>query len=135
MLVVLALSFGSVIIGYIVQRLMDRLSGGPDLSDIAKWIKLVTLAVLLPWPILFTFWQIETVSSRYILVPILGLTSLFVGGLSALVYIRTTRMEPNKGRFPFCLRNDDQPGRRRRTGRDGLLRQRGIPYCPALHDV
>jgi hypothetical protein len=29
MLVVLALSFGSVIIGYIVQRLMDRLSGGP----------------------------------------------------------------------------------------------------------
>jgi len=102
MLIVLALSFGSVIIGYIVQRIMDRSSGSPDLSDIAKWIKLVTLAVLLPWPILFTFWQIETVSSRYILVPILGLTSLVVGGLSALVYIRATRMEPNKAGSLFA---------------------------------
>ena len=102
MILVLALSFGSVLLGYILQLLVlgiagrDALPRESILTEIAKWIKLVTLAGLLPWPILFTFWRIEQISSRFLLVPILGIASLVVGGLSAIIMIRMSRMEPKK---------------------------------------
>lgn len=100
MILVLSLSFGSVGLGYLFQRLIlgrGRVnSSGYEsrISSIAKWIKVITLGGLLPWPILFTFWGVEQISSRYFVIPVLGVLSLIVGGLSAVAMIRISRMEP-----------------------------------------
>ena len=108
MIIVLALSFGSVILGYVVQRAVVPRGDGSDASQdriasVAKWIKLVTLAGLLPWPILFTFWRLESVSPHFAVIPLLGLLSLAVGGTSALVLIRLMRLDPRKaGAFYAC---------------------------------
>ncbi len=99
---VLVLSFGSVALGYLVQRFVlgrDRNTDSKNestLPTVAKWIKLITLIGLLPWPILFTFWRVTQVSSRFIVIPLLGITSLIVGGVSATLFIRSTRMEAGK---------------------------------------
>lgn len=100
MILVLSLSFGSVVLGYILQRLNPGREAGFALA--AKWIKLITLALLLPWPILFTFWRVERISSRYLVIPVLGILSLVVGGVSAVIMIRVTKMEPGKAGSLFA---------------------------------
>ncbi len=108
MILVLVLSFGSVILGYIVQRLtINGKSGGDEarrnsVSNAAKWIKLITLSALLPWPIMFTFWRIEDISSRFLVIPVLGVLSLIVGGAASLMMIRITRMPPEKAGSLFA---------------------------------
>lgn len=102
MTLVLVLSFGSVLIGYLVQRMYLRSAVDENsdrqrsISNTAKWIKLITLGAMLPWPILFTFWSIESIPPGLMVIPFLGVGSLFVGGLSAFAIIRVTRIVPEK---------------------------------------
>lgn len=99
---VLVLSFGSVLIGYLVQRMMLKGAGDENsvrqrsISNSAKWIKLITLAGILPWPILFTFWSIESIPAGLMVIPFLGVGSLLVGGLSAFAIVRITGIAPEK---------------------------------------
>lgn len=102
MALVLVLSFGSVLIGYLFQRIFLH-SAGDDQSDrqrsisnTAKWIKLITLSAVLPWPILFTFWSIKSIPAGLMVIPFLGVGSLIIGGLSAYAIIRIIKIAPDK---------------------------------------
>lgn len=108
MTLVLVLSFGSVLIGYLVQRMYLRSAVDENsdrqrsISNSAKWIKLITLGAILPWPILFTFWSIKSIPPGLMVIPFLGVGSLLVGGLSAFTIIRITGMAPEKAGSLFA---------------------------------
>jgi predicted permease len=108
MILVLVLSFGSVLIGYLAQNLVLGSAGNQknsrqrSISNTAKWIKLVTLGALLPLPIFFTFWRIESIPANLMIIPFLGIGSLIVGGLSALIFIRITKIVPDKAGSLFA---------------------------------
>lgn len=121
MTLVLVLSFGSVLIGYLVQSLLLHSDGDGasdrqrSISNTAKWIKLITLGAMLPWPILFTFLSIDSIPPGLMVIPFLGVGLLIVGGLSAFTIIRISGI-------PVRLRHDDQPRHHRRTHRHAFFR-------------
>lgn len=87
---ILAISLGGLLVGYVARRLI--LAGGADrdgaLQAVASRMKLLTLVVLVPIPVVHSFWRLTIDSWRLLVFPLMGLTALSVGGYSVLIIAR-----------------------------------------------
>ncbi|MCG8479428.1 MAG: hypothetical protein MI724_10060 [Spirochaetales bacterium] len=87
---ILAISLGGLLVGYVVRRLILAKDSDRDgaLRAIAGRMKILTLVVLVPIPIVHSFWRISIDSWRLLVFPLMGLAALSVGGYSVLVIAR-----------------------------------------------
>ncbi len=93
---ILGVSFGSLALGYAMQRLVVGASAGSfdRLKRISGVMKLVALVGLQPIPIINSFWRLTLGDARLLALPLLGALSLVVGGTAAILYIRAFRVPP-----------------------------------------
>lgn len=93
---ILGVSFGSLALGYVVQRIfVGSLSGSFDrVVRISGVMKIFALVGLQPIPIINSFWRLSLGDARLLSLPLLGALSLVVGGTAAIVYIRVFRIPP-----------------------------------------
>ena len=88
MLYILGISFGSVLLGYLVK---NRLS---DPTLLSNRLKQVSVMVFLPLAAISSLWSFAPASGRIALLSLLGAASIFLGGAFAILCIRWFRMEP-----------------------------------------
>ncbi len=100
---ILGVSFGSLILGYLVRRL--RLFGSsPDstLADsVSKNLKLICTFVLSPIPIFDAFWRTSLNLQGLVVFPLLGLLSLAIGAGSAMLLNRLFHIPPHRAASVF----------------------------------
>lgn len=89
---VLLISFGALAVGYAVRRAVEPRVGREPLHRIAARLKLFTLGVLFPVPILNSFWRMSLPSGTLWVLPFLGVTAFALGGLLAYALILRFRV-------------------------------------------
>jgi predicted permease len=100
---VLGISIGSVFAGYVLKRI----ARGPlhviraRAGDISRIVKLTSIFVLNPIPIVNSFWQLQLESGRLALFPLLGLLSLATGGTAAVLVNRVFHIPPKRAASVF----------------------------------
>lgn len=100
---VLGISLGSVFAGY----LLKRIAGGSlrfvrtHAGEISRALKLTSIFILNPIPIINSFWQLQLESGRLALFPLLGLLMLAVGGGAAVAANRAFRIPPSRAASVF----------------------------------
>lgn len=103
MLFVLAVSLGSVGVGYLCVRLptpaFRRLRA--HAPSVSKYLKLLAIFFLNPIPIVNSFWTVPLNVGGLIALPILGVVSLGVLGGSALLVNHLFRIPPGKAASVF----------------------------------
>ncbi|MFQ3619372.1 MAG: hypothetical protein SNJ78_00365 [Spirochaetales bacterium] len=87
---ILAVSFGSVLVGYLLQK---RLAKPNVLSD---WLKQISVMLLLPIAAINSLWGFAPASGSLALLSLLGAASIGLGALAALLCIRLFHIEPYK---------------------------------------
>ena len=103
MLFILSVSFGSIVAGYGLQRLIKarfpRLSDG--ISPFSRRLKLIAFFILNPIALLSTFWALEIPDSRILGLPILGVGSVLVGMGLAYAATRILKVPPYRAGSVF----------------------------------
>lgn len=103
LIVVLSVTLGSVLLGYLLRRFSVFTSrGGVDHAPrISRDIKLISMFVLNPIPVLDSFWRLPLSSGVLYLLPLLGLLSLAVGAVGALAVNRLFHIPPQRAASVF----------------------------------
>ncbi|MFW5683837.1 MAG: AEC family transporter [Spirochaetota bacterium] len=100
---VLGISIGSVFAGYVLKR-VARGALRPiavHAGEISRVLKLTSIFVLNPIPIVNSFWQLRLESGRLALFPLLGLFMLALGGIAAVLANRIFRIPPKRAASVF----------------------------------
>lgn len=99
----LSVSLGSVLIGYVVRRsrVFVGASGLDRGETISRRVKLLSMFVLNPIPILDSFWRLPLDSGSLFLMPPLGLLLLAVGAAGALLANRLFEIPPQRAASVF----------------------------------
>jgi len=102
---ILAASFGSVIVGYLVRRLALRRGTDTALSRASAWMKTVAVAALLPPATISSLWGFSLSSGALALLPLFGALALITGGAAAIALIKLFKIEPHRGGslFTSCM--------------------------------
>jgi hypothetical protein len=100
---IVSLSFGSVIVGYLVQRLFGAVKIVTDRQFyvFSKYLKFICIAIIEPIPIVNSFWKITPPSGRLLLYSVIGATAILLGGLSAIVLVRIFHISPKRAGSVF----------------------------------
>ena len=100
---ILAVSFGSIIAGYGIQRGVQSKSPRLEktLPPLSRKLKLLTFFILNPVAVVSTFWGIPLPDSRVLALPVLGLASVLIGMGAALVAIRILKLQPYRAGSVF----------------------------------
>jgi len=98
-----SVSFGSLFLGYIARRVRVR---GAALSEeisgsLSKNLKLLSIFIINPIPIVDTFWKMPLGEHRLFVLPLLGLLSIAIGGLSAVALNHWFRIPPKRAASVF----------------------------------
>ena len=103
LIIVLAVTLGSVLLGYLLRRvsLFTSRAGSDHAPRISRDIKLISMFVLNPIPVLDSFWRLPLTSNLLYLLPLLGLLSLAVGAVGALAVNRLFRIAPERAASVF----------------------------------
>ncbi|MFO7849723.1 MAG: AEC family transporter [Spirochaetia bacterium] len=103
LLFVLSISLGSVVVGYAVRRLfVDRYKISPaKVSVFSKDLKLVSMFVLNPLPIISSFWTFTVEHSALLFFPLLGVLCTSIGGIAALIINSLFRIPPKQAASVF----------------------------------
>ena len=103
LLFILAVSFGSLGLGYVVQSVLlaTRTASFDAINRVSGKMKLVALLVLQPIPIINSFWRLSMENVELLALPFLGALSLVVGGTAAIVFIKGFHIEPKKAGSVF----------------------------------
>ncbi len=104
LLFVLSVSFGSLLIGYGARMglLRLRLVPSKQIWLLSKYLKLFSLVVMIPIPVINAFWKFSLPSGPLLAIPLLGILSWIVGGLSAIVAIKAFRIPPKRAGSVFA---------------------------------
>ena len=104
LLFILAVSFGSIAAGYLLQVIYLTLCSGQyrNTARISTVLKIVSLLVLQPITIIYSFWNLNLQAhSRLFILPLLGILALTAGGAGALVLIRVFHVPPKRAGSVF----------------------------------
>jgi len=103
LIIVLSVTLGSVLFGYLLRRISVFTSreGADNAPRISRDIKLVSMFVLNPIPVLDSFWRLPLSSETLYVLPLLGLLSLAVGAAGALVVNRLFHIPPKRAASVF----------------------------------
>lgn len=104
LLFVLSISFGSLMIGYgaRVGLLHFGLAPSERIWILSKYLKFFSLVVMIPIPVINAFWKFSLPSGSLLAMPLLGILSWIVGGLSAIVAIKAFRIPPKRAGSVFA---------------------------------
>ncbi len=103
LVLILSASLGSIAVGYVVQIVFRRRgSVSADLIlEISKYLKLLAFFVINPVAVVATFWNMSLGAVQMITYPLLGVFSVIVGGVAALVIIRALKLPPGRAASVF----------------------------------
>ncbi len=103
LLLVLLVTFGSVLLGLLVRTLSFRLSRplARELPRASRLLKLLAIFVLNPLPIANSFWRLSLVAGPLLAFPVLGVFSIAVGGAAAIAFNRIFRIPPKRAASVF----------------------------------
>ncbi|MFP4180800.1 MAG: AEC family transporter [Spirochaetaceae bacterium] len=103
LLFILSVSLGSVVVGYLVRRaVVDRYALSPDrVSTFSKDLKLISMFVLNPLPIISSFWTFSIENSALLFFPFLGVLCTSIGGIAALIINSIFRIPPKQAASVF----------------------------------
>jgi len=103
LLFILAVSFGSLAVGYLVQLILLSATAirFERIVSASGVMKLVALVGLQPIPIINSFWRLTLANRELLALPALGALSLVVGGSSAIVFIKILRIPPQRAGSVF----------------------------------
>lgn len=103
LLFILAVSLGSLFVGYALRRLglfgSARVAGRTE--QLSKNIKLASVFVLNPIPVLDSFWRLSLDFRGIVFFPLLGLFSLAVGAAGAVLINRLFHIPPLRAASVF----------------------------------
>jgi hypothetical protein len=87
LLFILFVSFGSLALGYLVQRAAANIESLPTkiIDRISIKLKLFAIVILQPVAIIYSFWTLTIQDSELFVLPLLGILTLLTGGASSLV--------------------------------------------------
>jgi predicted permease len=96
LLFVLSISFGSIAVGYLIQRVVRSRAPGADqaLLPPSRRLKIISFFVLNPIATVSTFWGMNMPDSRVFGVPLVGLASVLIGMAGAMMAIRILKLPP-----------------------------------------
>lgn len=100
---IISLSFGSVIVGYLVKRVFNAtgLLANRQLHDISKYLKFICIGLIEPIPIANAFWKISLPTGRLLFYSVLGVVAILLGGFAAIVLVRMFRVPPKRAGSVF----------------------------------
>lgn len=103
LLFILSISFGSIIVGYGAQRLIQSRKPGLDhtLPPVSRYMKLTAFFVFNPITFVSTFWAMPLADGRVLALPLLGLASVIIGMLGAVAVIRLLKIPPHRAGSVF----------------------------------
>ena len=103
LLFVLAVSIGSIVVGYALQRVLTafRIADARGLGAISRLLKLASFFFMNPVAILATFWGLTLPAPRVLTFPFLGLFSVLLGAAGALAAIRVFRVPAEQAASVF----------------------------------
>ncbi len=104
MLFILGVSFGSILLGYIIQLLYVQLLKGEyqRAARISTILKIISLLVIQPVTIIHSFWNLNLgVHTQLLMLPALGVLALAAGAGGALLFIRIFHVSPKKAGSVF----------------------------------
>lgn len=103
LLFILVVSFGSLFLGYGLRRLVVRDSPArvATADVISRDIKLICTFALNPIPIFDSFWRISLDFRGLVVFPLLGLVSLVIGAVGAIIVNRLFRIPPARAASVF----------------------------------
>ncbi len=104
LLFILGISFGSLFVGFGVQAflLCFDLAPAEAIWTLSKHLKLFSLVVMIPIPVINAFWKFSLPSGPLLAMPLLGLLSWIVGGVSAAAAIKIFRIPPKRAGSVFA---------------------------------
>lgn len=91
---ILAVSFGSVLLGYIIRLIMTSQGRGSGAAQLSSRLIVFAMVFLLPLATINSLWGISLGDRRLVLLPFFGILDLCLGGGAALVLIRIFSMKP-----------------------------------------
>lgn len=103
LLFILFVSFGSLALGYLVQRAAAHVDAVPSkiIAGISIKLKLFAIVVLQPIAIIYSFWTLSIQDSELFVLPLLGILTLFTGGASSLVQTKLFHIQPSRAASLF----------------------------------
>ena len=103
LLFILALSIGSIVFGYLVQRILAgrNLLNAGQLGAISRLLKLASFFFLNPIAIFSTFWGMTLPSRSVLAFPLVGFLSVLIGAASAFTAVRLLRIPPKRAGSVF----------------------------------
>lgn len=98
LVLVLAVSFGGLIAGYLFKLICERNNflGLDKLNSISGGLKTFALIAMYPVAIINSFWKISIAGTSFIILPILGLLPLLLGSTAAQLLSRKLKIIPSK---------------------------------------
>ena len=67
----------------------------------SKYLKLFSLVVMIPIPVINAFWKFSLPTGPLLAMPLLGILSWIVGGVSAVAAIKAFRIQPSRAGSVF----------------------------------
>ena len=103
LLFILSISFGSIAVGVAIRTFISlKLPWKNEtIRTISRRLKLIAFFFLNPVALLSTFWKLKVPDARILIFPFLGLVSILVGMISAMVAIRVLRAPPYRAGSVF----------------------------------
>lgn len=103
LLFILAVSFGSLALGYLVQRVTAHLDSVPSdiIARISIKLKLFAIVILQPVAIIYSFWTLTINDTELFILPLLGILTLLTGGISSLVQTKLFHIPPSRAASLF----------------------------------
>jgi predicted permease len=104
LLFILGISFGSLFVGIGARALLLHFGLMPAeaIWTLSKYLKLFSLVVMIPIPVINTFWKFSLPSGPLLAMPLLGILSWIVGGVSAAAANRVFRIPPKRAGSVFA---------------------------------
>jgi predicted permease len=103
LLFILSVCFGSLAVGYMGQIFLvgRHLVTYDAIKSVSDRMKIFSLVCLLPIPIMHSFWKITFTEGSLFVIPVMGIMSFLIGGLSAILFIRIFRVAPSQAASLF----------------------------------
>jgi hypothetical protein len=101
----MSVSFGSVLLGYLVRFHAAPRRGDEVLSRLSAGMKTFAVAVLLPIATISSLWSFSLSSGALAYLPAFGILALLIGGAAAVFLIRFFKIEPFRAGslFTSCM--------------------------------
>ncbi len=100
---ILVVSFGSVLAGYAVRRMLESRGRGGAAGRASSRLIVFAMVFLLPLATINSLWGISLGEGRLALLPLFGILALSLGGAAALALVSALGMNPHRGGAFFAV--------------------------------